>query len=267
MEKLFEAIERYRILYLNSDFLMTDVKAARLKHPEINRISIEDAERANKRNIQRLKHQCNEIPYNLYFQAIHDLKSMYKYDKEARETLYNEITPKIKNVMKLYNGLVLKHKVSHVDNVTGKYIDFVEVSKGFSELYDYYFSLKEVSTAQPPPENQKTSPNIVDDYKKPIGHMIEILSEVKGCFKRGQDYDRMIEMLSGYAHGTEYEFDTVIELEKNTKTRVIKVFNPIYKKIGKDEVLKKDIEFLNIIKVLEPFSKWKTDRIYEAMHK
>ena len=180
MEKLFEAIERFRILYLNADNLMADLKELRLNHPEKNRISIEDAERGNKKNIQRLKFQSNEIPYNLYYQAINDLRNINKYDKEARAEWYNEITPKIEAVMTLYNDLVKKYNVYHVDNITDKYRDFFEASKGFRELHNYYFNLKQVK--DPPPEQTKTFPEYLNhDNKETLAEALK--SKFQGRFK------------------------------------------------------------------------------------
>jgi len=203
MEKLFEAIERFRILCLNADHLMTDLKEARLKAPEINRISIEDAERGNKRNIQRLKFQSNEIPYNLYYQAINDLRNMYKYDKGARETLYNDITTKIEDVMTLYNDLVKKHNVYHVDNVTRKYRDFFEVSKGFRELYNYYFSIKEIKDFQTSKGKAKTFPDYLK-HDKPEALAEALKKEFQG--KRGRAIAFMIHVLNEKGKITDSKF-------------------------------------------------------------
>lgn len=127
-------------------------------------------------------------------------------------------------------------------------------------------------------EDQKINPNdcYSDVFKNPEINsddlfyknrkiIMDEMDFVKKHFLTENDYNEFVSILANYFSGGKYNAGLSFKLKRNKKTIVASVFNHIHKQLGVVDVLKKDIKYLNIIKMLEPFKGASDIEIYKAI--
>lgn len=93
------------------------------------------------------------------------------------------------------------------------------------------------------------------------------IQSVKDCFTYVEEYRTLFLILIKYAVSKEYIKPTSIRINNGTKTKVIMVFNYIHKKVGKVEQLSNDEEFLNVVRIIQPFTKYSNMRLCKAIQR
>lgn len=87
------------------------------------------------------------------------------------------------------------------------------------------------------------------------------------CFGQ-KEYKQFAEILTSFFDGTPYRLPKApIELSWGSKTKIAAVFSPLRKAFHKKGYLIRDIEYLNLIKILSEFNNLDTDLIYKAISK
>ncbi|MDB4648933.1 hypothetical protein OAF64_02950 [Crocinitomicaceae bacterium] len=110
----------------------------------------------------------------------------------------------------------------------------------------------------------RTKTPFVDKSKqessKTYDTIFEIINGIDGdkgweyAFRSREDLDKFIELLTCFFEQRKYKLpDEVIRLRKGSKTRMATRVNEIYKELS-DRPLKGDNEFLDILRILHPFS-------------
>ena len=129
--------------------------------------------------------------------------------------------------------------------------------QGHSELYSRLFRLYILTTFQNKGEATDSSIKEPSQTRNLINEIINGIDGDKGweyAFRSREDLDKFIELLTCFFEQREYELpDEVIRLRKGSKTRVATRVNEIYKELS-DRPLKGDNEFLDIVRILHPFS-------------
>lgn len=110
---------------------------------------------------------------------------------------------------------------------------------------------------------------------EPSKEKVKIIKELNAIDKNGwsyaftseDDFNTFVELLTNYFQQKEFKIPTeTIKLKRNCKTKLAKAFNPIHINLGHDDKkLKSDIEFFDIIRVLNHFKELSNADIYDAI--
>lgn len=178
-----------------------------------------------------------------------------------------------------FEGFVLNDKV--LDKMIKSLDYFKSVLIGFADSKDAEITIKITTTNN---ENKTSS----GDLSKESGHespellKYENLSEldqknyniindeidlVRECFVYEKDCDRLIDIILKYATCKKYDKGSVIKIRRNKKTKVVGAFKEIHRQLYIVDVLRKDVDYLNIIKILEPFKDLSDLEVYNAILK
>jgi len=81
------------------------------------------------------------------------------------------------------------------------------------------------------------------------------------------DYFNFLELLTNFFEGAAYDLpERPIILKRGSKTKIAAIFNPLHKDLKMSEMmLKKDLEYLKIIRVLNVFSNQTDGDLYKAI--
>ena len=102
-------------------------------------------------------------------------------------------------------------------------------------------------------------------FEKNLKSVKELIVEVKELFRNVADYEEFAIILAKFFCGMNYSKSKIFPLHKMSKVKIALVFNPLYKELGIKEHLSNDKEYLDIIKMLQPYNGENYSQVYKAI--